>query len=1402
MRKYTKYIVATAVVGAVGVGASFYLIPEEKTLQQMQVRDEAIRAGSFIDFGARYLAGERTTDIVVGYADQLIAQEKPQEALDIVTDYVNLAPEDAVARRKQAEIYQYMGRTEGYIATLNWLAENANDEESLRLLSGYYNGTGDLASQEAVLKRLLAVTEGNDPKVFVDLATIQSSLGDRAGVSETLGQLAQRHPDYMDFAALRLYVLALLDKGDISRAEQHAQRWLAQNFTPDEAADLANILHYNASARSALALLEPYQNVITSDATLLLSYVNALRAVGEGDQAYALLRQQANIGPLSSELMPAYIPLAIEFGTEEEVLAAIEAINPEAFDEAGAVEMIRLAKAQDNASVTNGIITKFSPPTYTENKPVLTAIIALYNKDTEAADAAIAQAVTSPIRSELRIALANECAAVKKTQCVEDILASLPPVENMTPGMVANTADLYMSLNRPEEIYADVTAYRTQNPSALMDQTWLRLVAATGDKPTMEAWLSANAESATQSTLRNFYYTASNNGHHQTATLIAESMYERAQTEENRDILVNAYLRSYNYGKALPYLREAKNTSSRAEGDYVTALERLARNNSSARKELMEYSKDKLNRGGLSQSEQQRYVYLLLNNGEKQYARNVIETNASRYGGNWSKMLSQLDGESGGAGDTIRNLPPEERVQYALQEGVERERQREIAFGLIEDGHEPHAIQIFNQLASRQMPGTEDVNDLLFLLEKHNPQDAVTWMDARRRNAPTQEERMEWTNLLAEKSDPYAFMALVSSDPSLLGYTHLRKRYFYSLARHGSREEYSNAMRPWVDATNDPEALVEYAEIGEGQGYTNAALYAYKRAYALDSSNLQVLRRLGTNAFMQADYSNAEKYLDQYFRTLSQSPSATDNPYLAAYYKAQLLRRDRENEAAKQFFQQTIDSGRQLSNPSASDMALMYSSMFHLGRVEEAVQGYRNLLERNPRDRSLLAEYMTVLIEYKYYEEAQRVANKYDYQPTIQRSGVPLSSNQAYEHNGSFYRFVKVAATNTDLAPAVVDETLRLQMLYARIELENGDRTAALNRLRIVEKYYPNNPTLLGYIASIESAGGNYNKALQMVEQASALSPMNEDLRALEHSIRKVHGDFLKADYDWRRTGNSDEYISTLSGRATVMPNNEIGFVVQNDDINTSDVRRSYNGTVGDDDYQKNRGQIYFNHYDDEGSRYQASVFGNNYTAGAGFAFAFNNSLGRTDLILDYNRPYWDFVEAAAEDATRDRVGFTHSAQLTDTLSFFGETSLNRYNIQDENDVASSYLLRAGFVQRLRPAQPYIGIGYGFDGEYMIDKDYSRDPSNRIYPTFPLTAREIHFLSAIFQYEFTRSTVGDLITGYAVDRLGQHGPAVEARLTQQITDSLEAQARYRFGIESNNSDNNASTVGGHLMWRY
>jgi hypothetical protein len=289
--------------------------------------------------------------------------------------------------------------------------------------------------------------------------------------------------------------------------------------------------------------------------------------------------------------------------------------------------------------------------------------------------------------------------------------------------------------------------------------------------------------------------------------------------------------------------------------------------------------------------------------------------------------------------------------------------------------------------------------------------------------------------------------------------------------------------------------------------------------------------------------------------------------------------------------------------------------------------------------------------------------------------------------------------------------------------------------------------------------------------------------------------------------GDNNEHITTLSGAVQAANNIELGFNVQNDFLETDNIRRARDGAIGDYDATRQRGELYAAVNLPDGARAQGSVFANNKSVGGGATFAFNNPAGRTELIGEYHRPYWDFVEAVYEHTTRDRVGAKHFATLGRGTTLGLEASYNNYNIDLRDDVAQSVLVRLNAVQELQAqskTQPYLGVGYGFDGEYLTGKpDRSIDGVGNDYYYLPVRTREVHALTGIYRHDWTPQTHALFVGGVAYDRInGGFSPLAEGRVDQDLTNQLQVGARARYAQETNNTDNQGLNLGADILYKF
>lgn len=1497
-----KFIFVALVLVAAAIGISFYLIPSKDEVAIAQQRDVATVETANIDVEAEYNQGRRTFPVVSGLADKRSKEGNRAGAITLLEEYVTANPKDMEGHKKLAELYQLAGDNAKYNQQLELIATAEPTEKNLRVLSNIYNADKNYPKQEEVLKKLLEVTQGNQPQAYVDLATIQVVNGRKDDALKTVADLKAKHPQFESYAVVRIEVNIRAEKGEIDEAYNLAKAWVdrpipvataepvAPQVTPPsgeiaspanpasqrakEIADLANILHYSGHAEKAVALIEPHLQLLEQSTELVVAYVNANITLGREDHAYQILTKIDEAGKMTPELYHPYLQLAIK----REDTAAAESIatrlDPVAFNEQQALNIIELARAMDAKSTLDILLNRFGEPTIVQGKPVLDAVIAIL-KNTKDQDQKVEVALNTELNSVQRLRLAEACVRSGKTQCFDTIVTRFPPVENQTTPQVVEYSKLFIIANRPKDVIEPV-GLRASAPDAHPDVVFshVKLAAAAGRQEITTPWLEQNANTAPIQKLHELFYTASDRKQTAVASDIAQRLYARDPSPMNREIMISALVNAGENDKALPLLREQLAQDGSNDGLYLATLSKVARKDAAARKELADYAQASLQANRGDDKQQVNYAYILLNNGRRTEAMPFINENAKTKGGEWRKMQAQLNRKGGGTGVAARKQTTGELVAIGNSPKASAATKRQAAFNLLNSGHKAEATKIFEQLAANKGPDSQEVKDLLYMWGGKLNQQQIGWLQTRAANANPY-DKQRWAELINTYGDDNAVIQYVSTTPDALYSQPLRQKYFRTVAQTGSVENYDTAMRNWVAQTTDVPALTDYADIARANGYSNAAANGYARVLQLDPNNAKALAAMSADAMSRGKYSVAEQYVN------ASLANPGDNPAQAHFYKAQLLKRQRNIEAAKAEYAQVVQYSAGATTPDA--LSRLYTAQFNLGQHAEAKNGFENLLAQNPDNKSLLADYMGVLIEYKYFDDATRIANQYDknspyYGRTsaVQGTSAQVSSIERLSNGremkigftgsiedkapidlaqtrklgwvehasvdydsmtisakpGYVVRYVPTANEQFAVVPAAAPtsreqaaadqqrrQDLRLQLLYARIERETGQADRANERLAILRQYYPNEPQLITYTAAVAAAEGNTDEAIGLYQTAQQLSPENEDYSRIIGDLKtggrggsSQIAQFVKIDHEYRNYGANHEQITTISGLAKVGDRTEMGFNLGNDRVNPKGFTDYSTGLVTRESDSFQRGELFMGHYLEGGDRVQASLFANEDTPGAGLYYAFNNSLGRSEVFGEYHKPYWDFPEAVYGLTTRDRIGVKHFGRINPTLTYGLETSANNYNVDNTDSATKTALLRLSLQQQLQkqtPDQPYLGIGYGFDGEYLLESRKRRlingvGPGE--YRAFPLRTREIHALTGLYRDDWTPTTHVLFTGGWVYDRYGEDGPAVEGRLAQDLTDQLELGVRGRYGLarsaDGDTDQKDAVNLGTHLKYKF
>ncbi|MDH4065055.1 MAG: hypothetical protein OEW19_11695, partial [Acidobacteriota bacterium] len=182
------------------------------------------------------------------------------------------------------------------------------------------------------------------------------------------------------------------------------------------------------------------------------------------------------------------------------------------------------------------------------------------------------------------------------------------------------------------------------------------------------------------------------------------------------------------------------------------------------------------------------------------------------------------------------------------------------------------------------------------------------------------------------------------------------------------------------------------------------------------------------------------------------------------------------------------------------------------------------------------------------------------------------------------------------------------------------------------------------------------------------------------------------------------------------------------------------------------------------GTTLSGVVFGTSGGVGAGVRLSHEDLGGRSELTAEVNRPFWDFLELAAADGRRDRIGLQRQWRLRADTAAWALGGWNRYRVASGDEVQSAGLT-LGIVHTVRRAAPTITLQYGLDKEHRLRASAAAGTDGTRFVPIPLVSREVHLVGAISRFALADLWDVEVAGGYTIDRLGGRGSFASVRLT-------------------------------------
>lgn len=1365
-RTFVIAITIALVLAAIGFALSLFLIPSDSDVAELIAIERAtpdpmapvlseksieINKQQFLD---ELASGAITYHAAEAYAQSLISGDRMQEAAHVWKEYLEINTQDLRAWKEFGRLSLAAKDEESYLLALEIIAKIEPTEENLAALSGYQSYRKDYVGQVETLKKLISMSNEQNPQYLLDLADV-------AGLAEDdEAALAALTGYYGKYAAGQPVVDAAVDAVSTPAAMDGAEPPVADGEVAQAAAENVSEAGAQEDVSQAPAV-EDSQKVEAPDAPEAVALTdNADNANNDVPPPPPLLegveveKQAASDAP-AEDAVAAEMASATDAGAQPDV--APEATSPAA------------TTAVTTAATANGAVDYSRVPTY----------VRLLIKAERGADA---------LAEALRLTRSGDGQAVR-SQVAEVLLYEAGP---------DMAVEYIQTLSSQQEVPEDMHA-----------------------------------------------------------------VYARALVQQGK------------YENALPMLKQLSAEGGDYREWYFLALSAAAKKDREARRELLEHTKEGFASGELTEAQKLDRVYALLNAGEKTQAldfaeRSMHASEDPEFKKKWVDLYRALTVKPKPVrvARVVPRVSLDQKLALSRQAGASDDYIRKTAFELLAGQRKDDAVELFSGLAAKNGATSSDAGQLLYLWGARISGSELGWIVERA--AAGGGDQSGWVSAIANHAAAEDVIAIAQNYPDWLRYDAFEKRYVDSLMSTGNNEALAQYVAAQANSTQTVDVYHAIASKAQSLMDMRTAEQSLQKAAQTNPSDRETWLKMASMYLSRARYTAAEQSVVNAFNagpqpSISQQQAARQE-LEANYYAGALAKRRGDYEEADAYFSRAINAGNGAQLEDNGSQVKLLSAHMALGNEQQGAQGFEELLEYSPGDATLLADYMSALLDRGSYLQAIDVAGRHGYDVSLDNAmsindpsplviaapggvaplmqsmaggqelklvfdrplpnGHQLIANQqkpdwvAYT-SASYDTALIVAQSGYTLqaaqtpqglvvsaapvpdamgAEATRQRYLRLQLLYARLELETDAVDMAVERLESLAPTYQEYPEYRAYQGNAEYYAGNLKRGLNLVKRAQVGDPGNEDIRYLRRNIERFHGEHLKLDHEFRRLGDSDMQITTLEARKQFDNSIEVMARYQNNMLDTAIIQRAF-GPLQRVDSNRWQAEMSLAKFMDDSSIIEGSIYANKSDFGAGLSYQFVNSLGTTNIYGEWHKPYWDVIEAVVEDATRDRLAAWHLWRPSPKWTFRGDAGFNRYHIDEKSNIADAVGVKGLVLRTLYDKQPYVAVAYGFDGEYFVGSK-ARNGGNTGNKLLPLRSREIHSLSGIFYQDFSADTNGELSLGYAVDRLGEHGPAVEGRLTHYLAEEVDVQVRARYGLEAGNTDNDALSVGGYVRWTW
>ncbi len=784
----------------------------------------------------------------------------------------------------------------------------------------------------------------------------------------------------------------------------------------------ANALIGRGRAEEALPILKDLLPGTPEDAEV---FVAALSAADRKPQALAFLQDRAAGEPQPLLLADDLMALAIEL--DQPLLAFAEARrqNPRLLPEDTIASLAENAAEEGDFALIDWLLAETGPD-FLAKRPAMAARIAVARGDNKAARDWVEKALAAPNPPlTTRLSVARTLTDLGENARALALLETVARDPATPPFAIANLANLYLELGKAKEGLPLLRTLQEQRSAPQVQEGWARLETQAGQAGPVLAWLKATPQPGRQ-VLSDIYYLAAQGAKPDLAFAAAEKLQGLYPGKEASLVWGQALTAAGRAEEAVPILRALLPGSAEVRSAYISALGRggdPADLRSFAKTALADPTMDAATREGL--------LFALLDAGLGDLAlpalRDLAKADPAKWEEAYMQALRLANADRERADLIVRRLqsnPPAARRDLLLYELLEVagparalpflekvaraeptgpwptvyeealatagrrddlitwvtrrsidkrlsvQDRRNAAFRLLDLGAKPVAEQAFSLLAQDARPDSPDVQQLVFLWGPRPPERGLEWLSRRARTAETGPERAAWLQLLNDVGATARTIALVAPRPPVSGADPVLAPYVNALIAERGFDEVGQLLSRLIPPTDETQPLLQMADWAEQAARPDVAVQAWDKLLDRLGDDPDRLLQAGRTFAFAGRAEKAVGVLDRYFRVADAEGRADHRPWY--YYGLSLSAMNRQQEA-RAAYREMLERIAAKEENDFETRRRKATGLSAIGADEEAIAVYEGLVAERPTDRSLLADYVAMLIETERFDRAEQL---------------------------------------------------------------------------------------------------------------------------------------------------------------------------------------------------------------------------------------------------------------------------------------------------------------------------------------------------------------------------------------------------------------------------------------------